>query len=128
MPQHVSPSYSNTDLTTGNLTEAKHRRHRPVPLPVRVQRPVADEVWKRNDGWWATKALGLKPAPTYVVDIKNGTNAAALANFQAGNIDLFNNFAPKAAIKGNAKTYFSVAPYHLGATPSGSSRTRRRSR
>jgi peptide/nickel transport system substrate-binding protein len=50
-----------------------------------------------------------------VVDIKNGTNAAALSNLLAGNIDLFNNFAPKSAIKGKFKTYYGKAPYHLGA-------------
>ena len=72
-------------------------------------------MWKKRDGWWATKALGVKVAPTYVVDIKNGTNAAALSNLLAGNIDLFNNFAPKNAIKGNFKTFFNGAPYHLGA-------------
>jgi len=33
----------------------------------------------------------------------------------AGNIDLFNNFAPKSAIKGKFKTFFNGAPYHLGA-------------
>jgi peptide/nickel transport system substrate-binding protein len=72
-------------------------------------------VWKKRSGWWATKALGKSVAPTYVVDIKNGTNAAALSNLLAGNIDLFNNFAPKSAIKGKFKTFFSGAPYHLGA-------------
>ena len=50
-----------------------------------------------------------------MVDIKNGTNAAALSNLLAGNIDLFNNFAPKTAIKGKFKTFFNGAPYHLGA-------------
>ena len=38
-----------------------------------------------------------------------------LSNLLAGNIDLFNNFAPKSAIKGKFKTYFNKAPYHLGA-------------
>ena len=47
----------------------------------------------------------------------------------AGNIDLFNNFAPKAAIKGNVKTYFSsVAVPPRREHRRGSSRTRRRSR
>ncbi len=69
----------------------------------------------RNPNWWAIKALHLKVTPKYIVDIKNGTNAAALSNLLAGNIDLFNNFAPKSAIQGKFKTYFNVAPYHLGA-------------
>ncbi len=116
VPQHVFKSYSPTDLTTGNLDNpSKIVGTGPYLYQsgVGVQSPTV--VWKRNDNWWATKALGLKPAPTYVVDIKNGTNAAALGNFVAGNIDLFNNFAPKSAIKGNVGTYFSSTPYHLGA-------------
>ena len=72
-------------------------------------------TWKKNANWWATKQLGIKVAPTYVVDISNSSNAAALASFSAGNIDLFNNFAPKAAIRGQAKTYYSKAPWHLSA-------------
>ena len=72
-------------------------------------------VWKRKSDWWATKALGLKPAPLYVVDIHNSSNAAQLANLLAGNIDLFNNFAPRSAISGRFKTYYDKAPFHQGA-------------
>ena len=36
-------------------------------------------VWTKKPNWWATKALGLRVAPKYIVDIKNGTNAAALS-------------------------------------------------
>ena len=78
-------------------------------------RPRRRSCGSGRTDWWATKALGLKPAPKYVVDIHNSSNAAAFANFQAGNIDLFNNFAPRSAISGSAKTYYSKAPYHLGA-------------
>ena len=35
-------------------------------------------MWTKRANWWATKALGLRVAPKYIVDIKNGTNAAAL--------------------------------------------------
>ena len=114
VPQHLFKRYSSTDLTTGNLK-----------LPIVGTGPYLYKsgygaqsqsvVWTKNPNWWATKALGLKVAPTYVVDIKNGTNAAALSNFVAGNIDLFNNFAPKSAISGRAKTYYGGAPYHLAA-------------
>ena len=43
------------------------RRHRPVrsTSPVSAHRPTT-VVWKKRDDWWATKALGLKVAPTYV--------------------------------------------------------------
>jgi len=113
--QHVFQKFNDTDLTTGNLTESSIVGTGPYVYQSGFSAQSPTMVWKRNDNWWATNALGLKTAPTYVVDIKNGTNAAALANFQAGNIDLFNNFAPKAAIKGSAKTYFDSTPYHLGA-------------
>jgi peptide/nickel transport system substrate-binding protein len=115
VPQHIFKSYSNTDITTGNLDAAKLIGTGPYLYQSGADAQSPTVVWKRNDNWWATKALGLKPAPTYVVDIKNGTNAAALGNFAAGNIDLFNNFAPKSAIKGKVQTYFDKAPYHLGA-------------
>jgi peptide/nickel transport system substrate-binding protein len=115
VPQHVFSKFSNTDLTTGNLTSQSIVGTGPYLYQSGFSAQSPTMVWKRNDNWWAIKALGLKVGPTYVVDIKNGTNAAALANFQAGNIDLFNNFAPKNAIKGSVKTYFSGTPYHLGA-------------
>ncbi|HEU5215716.1 MAG TPA: ABC transporter substrate-binding protein [Gaiellaceae bacterium] len=114
VPQHVFKKYSNTDLTTGNLK-----------MPIVGTGPYLYKsgygaqsqtvAWAKNPNWWATKALGLKVAPKYIIDIKNGTNAAALGNFVAGNIDLFNNFAPKSAISGSAKTYYGKAPYHLAA-------------
>ena len=114
VPQHAFKRYSKTDITTGNLK-----------LPIVGTGPylyksgygAASEtvVWSKNPHWWATKALGLKVGPKYVVDVKNGTNAAALGNFVAGNIDLFNNFAPKSAISGGIKTYLNKAPYELGA-------------
>ncbi len=115
VPQHVFSKFSNTDIATGNLTSQSIVGTGPYLYQSGFSAQSPTMVWKRNDNWWAIKALGLKVGPTYVVDIKNGTNAAALANFQAGNIDLFNNFAPKAAIKGSVKTYFSGTPYHLGA-------------
>jgi peptide/nickel transport system substrate-binding protein len=115
-PQHIFKAYSPTDIATGNLDDAsKLVGTGPYVYDSGVGAQSQAVIWKRNDNWWATKALGLKVAPTYVVDIKNGTNAAALSNFAAGNIDLFNNFAPKSAIKGSSKTFFGQAPYHLGA-------------
>lgn len=114
VPQHVFKQYSKTDLTTGNLK-----------LPIVGTGPYLYKsgygatspalYWQKNPKWWAIKALHVQVGPKYIVDLKNGTNAAALENFQAGNIDLFNNFAPKKAITGKAKTYYSKAPYHLAA-------------
>jgi peptide/nickel transport system substrate-binding protein len=116
VPQHIFKSYSGTDITTGNLEDSsKIIGTGPLVYQTGAVAASLAVVWRRNDNWWATKALGLKVAPKYVVDIANSSNAAALSNFAAGNIDLFNNFAPKAAISGKVKTYFSKAPYHLGA-------------
>jgi peptide/nickel transport system substrate-binding protein len=115
VPQHVFKGYSATDITTGNLENGKIVGTGPYVYQSGIGATSNSVVWKKNPSWWATSALGLKVGPQYVVDIKNGTNAAALSNLLAGNIDLFNNFAPKTAIKGKFKTYFSKAPFHLGA-------------
>jgi peptide/nickel transport system substrate-binding protein len=116
VPQHVFKSYSQADITAGNLEDTKKLIGTgPYTYQSGVGAASTTVVWKKRDGWWATQALGKSVAPKYIVDIKNGTNAAALSNLLAGNIDLFNNFAPKSAIKGRFKTFFSGAPYHLGA-------------
>jgi peptide/nickel transport system substrate-binding protein len=115
VPQHIFKSYSQTDVTTGNLEKGKIVGTGPYVYQSGVGAQSQTVVWRKNLNWWARKALGLNVAPTYIVDIHNASNAAALANFQAGNIDLFNNFAPKAAITKSVKTYFGKAPYHLGA-------------
>jgi peptide/nickel transport system substrate-binding protein len=116
VPQHVFRSYSKTDLATGNLEDPKKIVGTgPYVYQSGVGASSQTVVWKKRNGWWATAALGKKVAPTYIVDIHNTSNAAALSNLLAGNIDLFNNFAPKSAIKGKFKTYFDKAPYHLGA-------------
>jgi peptide/nickel transport system substrate-binding protein len=114
VPQHIFSRYSKTQIATGNLKKPIVGTG-PYVYKSGIGTQSETVVWQKNPKWWAIKALGLKVAPKYVVDIKNGTNAAALANFVAGNIDLFNNFAPKSAIKGKVKTYFGKAPYHLGA-------------
>jgi peptide/nickel transport system substrate-binding protein len=116
VPQHVFKSYSNTDIASGNLGDTKKLVGTgPYVYQSGVGAASTTVVWKKRSDWWATAALGKSVGPTYVVDIKNGTNAAALSNLLAGNIDLFNNFAPKSAIKGKFKTYFQGSPYHLGA-------------
>jgi peptide/nickel transport system substrate-binding protein len=117
VPQHVFRKYSKTEVSTGNLKleSGKIVGSGPYLYQSGVGAQSQTMVWKKNPNWWATKALGLNVRPTYVVDLHNASNAAALANFTQGKIDLFNNFAPKSAIKGNVETYFDKAPYHLGA-------------
>jgi peptide/nickel transport system substrate-binding protein len=116
VPQHIFSHYSKTDLTTGNLGDTS-KLIGTGPYLYKSGASAASETvqWVRNPNWWAVKALGLRVGPKYIVDIKNGTNAAALSNLLAGNIDLFNNFAPKSAIQSGFKTYFGVPPYHLPA-------------
>ncbi len=116
VPQHIFKSYSDTDIATGNLGDtSKIVGTGPYRYQSGFGASSETMVWTKRVNWWATKALGLKVAPKYVVDIKNGTNAAALSNLLAGNIDLFNNFAPKSAISKRFKTYYASAPYHLSA-------------
>ena len=50
--------------------------------------------WNRRNGWWATKALGMKMPMQYIVDIHNTQNTASLQNFLQNDIDLSNNFFP----------------------------------
>jgi peptide/nickel transport system substrate-binding protein len=116
VPQHIFKAYTDTDIATGNMqVTSKLVGTGPYLYKSGVGAASPTVTWVRNPNWWAIKALNLRMAPKYIVDIKNGTNAAALSNLLAGNIDLFNNFAPKSAIKGKFKTYFASSPYHLGA-------------
>ena len=116
VPKHVFQGYSKTEIATGNMSDAKKIVGTgPYLYKSGVGAESQTVVWQRNPNWWAIKALKLHVGPTYVVDIKNGTNAAALSNLLAGNIDLFNNFAPKSAISGRFKTFYAKAPFHLGA-------------
>ena len=117
VPQHVFQRWSKTELATANLNLTSGKIVGTGPYMYQSGYGASSETvtWKKNTNWWATKQLGVKVAPTYVVDISNSSNAAALGNFAAGNIDLFNNFAPKSAIRGQTKTYYSKAPWHLSA-------------
>ncbi|WP_151770234.1 ABC transporter substrate-binding protein [Streptomyces abyssomicinicus] len=75
-------------------------------------------VWERRDDWWGVKALGLKPAPKYIVDISNPSNEVVIGQIGQGQLDLSNNFLPGAAsmIKtGKAVSYYEGPPYMLSA-------------
>ena len=76
-------------------------------------------VWVKNPTWWATKALGLTVKPTYIVDIVNSSNNAALGQLLAGGLDLSNNYLPGIAqiVAGGygVTTYLPDAPYMQAA-------------
>jgi peptide/nickel transport system substrate-binding protein len=116
VPRHVFSAYSNAQIATDNLSDPKKIVGTgPYVYESGVGATSQTMVWRKRNGWWATAALGKSVAPRYIVDIHNTSNAAALANMLRGNIDLFNNFAPRSAIRGQFKTYFEKAPFHLGA-------------
>jgi peptide/nickel transport system substrate-binding protein len=116
VPQHVFKGYSKTEIATGNLSNPKKLIGTgPYIYQSGASASAQTFVWRKRSGWWATRALGKTVAPRYIVDIHNASNAAALSNLLAGNIDLFNNFAAKSAIRGQFKTYYAKAPYHLPA-------------
>jgi hypothetical protein len=84
----VFKAYSTTDIASGNLEDTKKLIGTgPYTYQSGVGAASTTVVWKKRNNWWATTALGKSVGPTYVVDIKNGTNAAALSNLLAGNID-----------------------------------------
>jgi peptide/nickel transport system substrate-binding protein len=74
-------------------------------------------VWQKNPNWWAISALNLNVAPTYIVDIVNSSNNAALGQLIKGDLDLDNNYLPGIAQIVNGgygiTTYFPGAPYML---------------
>jgi peptide/nickel transport system substrate-binding protein len=75
-------------------------------------------VWERRDDWWGAKALGMKPAPKYIVDISNPSNEVVIGQIGQGQLDLSNNFLPGAAsmIKtGKAVSYYEGPPYMMSA-------------
>jgi peptide/nickel transport system substrate-binding protein len=73
--------------------------------------------WNRRDGWWATKAFGLKMPMRYIVDVHNTSNTASLQNFLQNRIDLSNNFFPgiNRYVGSRVGTYYKAAPYMLAA-------------
>lgn len=75
-------------------------------------------VWGRNDKWWATELLGLKPAPKRIVDLINASNNVSLGMVLKGELDLSNNFLPGVADLvnwGYVTTFYPEAPYMLSA-------------
>ena len=73
--------------------------------------------YNRRNGWWATRAFGLRMPMKHFVDIHNTSNTASLQNFLQNKIDLSNNFFPgiNKQVGGKIGTYYTKAPYMLPA-------------
>ena len=115
VPQHLWKNYSATEITTGNTDKYMVGTG---PFTYGAGKGTSGTLqWNRRNGWWATKALGLKMPMQYLVDIHNTQNTASLQNFLKNDIDLSNNFFPGVdkSIGGKVQTYYSKAPYMLSA-------------
>ena len=87
------------------------RRHRPVRLPVRRRRAVAEMVVEeRTTTGGRRRRSASRSAPTYVVDIKNGTNAAALAEPARRQHRPVQQLRAEDAIKGNVQDVLQQRP------------------
>jgi len=74
-------------------------------------------VYLRNEDWWATKLLGLRPAPKRIVYLRVLSNNVALGMILKGELDISNFFLPgvprlKQAY-GNILTWYDGPPYML---------------
>ncbi|HRS14334.1 MAG TPA: ABC transporter substrate-binding protein [Candidatus Bipolaricaulis sp.] len=113
VPEHIWAGRSREDITSGAngqpvgsgayryLTHAQDRN-----------------VYVRNEDWWGTTVLGLKPAPKYIVEILFSSNNVALGSLLKGELDLSNNFLPgigSLTALGYVKTYLPQPPYMLSA-------------
>ncbi len=113
VPEHIWAGRSREDITSGAngqpvgsgayryLTHAQDRN-----------------VYVRNEDWWGTKLLGLKPAPKFIVEILFSSNNVALGSLLKGELDLSNNFLPgigTLTALGYVKTYLPQPPYMLSA-------------
>ncbi|UOE21802.1 ABC transporter substrate-binding protein [Thermobifida halotolerans] len=114
VPEHIWSERSDEEILTGANEE-------PVGTgPYAYEAHDQDrQVWKKRDEWWATEALGHEVAPTYIVDVVNTSNEAALGQVLQGNIDMNNNFLPGVAqlVQGGygVETYYPEEPYMLAA-------------
>ncbi|MPZ79212.1 MAG: ABC transporter substrate-binding protein [Actinophytocola sp.] len=114
VPKHLWENKSEEDVTAG-------ANEKPVGSgPYLYETHDQDrQVWKKNDKWWGKEMLDLDVKPTYVIDIVNTSNEAALGQLLQGGIDLSNNFLPGIAtlVKGGyqLQTYYPEAPYMLAA-------------
>jgi len=119
VPRHIWSGYSATEITTGNADEVS-KMVGTGPFKYAAGKGSSQTLqWDRRNGWWATKALGMKMPMAHIVDIHNTQNTASLQNFLQDKIDLSNNFFPGVdkVIGGKVGTYYKKAPYMLAANP-----------
>ena len=84
VPQHIWKNYSATEITTGN-TDDTSKMVGTGPFVYGAGKGTSGTLqWNRRDGWWATKAFGMKMPMQYLVDIHNSSNSASLPSFLAG--------------------------------------------
>jgi peptide/nickel transport system substrate-binding protein len=117
VPRHIWSGYSATEITTGNADEVS-KMVGTGPFKYAAGKGSSQTLqWDRRNGWWATKALGMKMPMAHIVDIHNTQNTASLQNFLQDKIDLSNNFFPGVdkVIGGKVATYYKKAPYMLAA-------------
>lgn len=113
VPEHLWADRTEEEITSG-------ANENPVGSGAYLYESHSEDrnVWVRNENWWATSLLDLKPAPKRIVDIRFASNNVALGAVIKGDIDLSNNFLPGIATlseKGYVQTYFAAAPYMLSA-------------
>jgi peptide/nickel transport system substrate-binding protein len=117
VPRHIWSGYSATEITTGNADDVS-KMVGTGPFTYGAGKGTSGTLqWNRRNGWWATKALGMRMPMQYLVDIHNTANTASLQNFLQDKIDLSNNFFPGVdkVIGGKVQTYYAKPPYMLAA-------------
>ena len=114
VPDHIWADKSETQVNDDPNSD-------PVGTGSYVYENHADDrmVWKRNDDWWGTEALGLEMKPTYIVDIVNDSNDVTMNMLNNHEVDLSNNFLPgiDQVINNdnNITSYFAGPPYMQAA-------------
>ncbi len=117
VPQHIWKGYTATQIVSGN-TSSRSKLVGTGPFKYGGGAGGTQTLqWDRRDGWWATKAFGMRMPMKYIVDIHNTSNTASLQNFLQNKIDLSNNFFPgiDKYIGGRVRTYYQKAPYMQAA-------------
>src|SRR5215207_885110 len=117
VPRHIFRAYSAKELVSGN---ASNTRRIVGTGPFRYGGGAGGSQtlqWNRRDGWWATRAYGMRMPMKHIVDIHITSNTASLQNFLQNRIDLSNNFFPgiNRHVGGRVGTYYKRAPYMLAA-------------